>query len=104
MVGLDGEFGTEVCGTLAALGDHGVEGGEHGSFVEAHRVRRCWIRCAEELAEDGLRESADVARVRPIGEACQRFEAPQKFSLERCGCGFECDDVEVLFLFNKGGE
>lgn len=101
---LDGDFGNKVFGTLAALSDHNVEGGEHGDFLEADRVWRGWIRRAEELAEDGLRESADVSRVRPVGEACQHFEAVQKFSLERCGYGFKRDDIEVLFLLKDGDE
>lgn len=64
---LDGDFGNEVFSMLAALSDYNVEGGEHGDFIEADRVRRGRIHRAEELAEDGLRESADVGRVRPVG-------------------------------------
>ena len=66
---------------LATLGNHGVEGSKNGSLVEAHWVRRGGIRCAEELAKDGLGESANVAHVRPVDEACQHFEAVQQFLL-----------------------
>ena len=82
-MGLDGDFGNEVFSTLAALSDYNVESGEHGDFIEADWVLRGWIHRAEELTEDGLYESADVARARPVGKTYQHFEAVQKFPLER---------------------